>query len=55
MKNWTNIGITIENEDTDLANIYGITLFYKHLVTVVIGRLHTVTADRDNEVGLLRL
>lgn len=48
-----DIGITIDNEDTYLADINRAAFFNEDLVTVVIGRLHTVAADGDNKVGLL--
>ena len=48
-----DIGITIDDEDTYLANINRVAFFNEDLVTVVIGRLHTVAADGDNKVGLL--
>ena len=39
-----DVNVTVHNEEADLANIDGIALLNEYLVTVVIGRLHTVTA-----------
>ena len=46
--------IAVDNEDTDLANIDGIAFFNKNLVSIMVGWLHAVTADRNHEVRLLR-
>ena len=46
------LNIAVDNEDSDLANLDGVALFNKDLVPIVIGGLHTVTANRDNKVSL---
>ena len=46
--------LTVDNENADLTGIDGVAFFNKHLVPVVVGRLHAVTADRNHEVRLLR-
>ena len=40
-----DVNVTVDNEDANLADINGITLFNEYLITVVIGRLHTITAN----------
>ena len=47
-----DVDITVYNEDTNLSDIDRVALISKHLVTVVLCRLHTVTANRDHEVSL---
>ena len=49
-----DINVTVDNEDSDFANLDGVTLLNEYLITVVVCRIHTVTANRDSEVSLFR-
>lgn len=42
-----DVNVTVHNEDTNLADINGITLFNEDLVSIVVSGLHAVTADRS--------
>ena len=46
--------LAVDNVDTDLADIDGVALFNKNLVSVMVSRLHAVTADRNHEARPLR-
>lgn len=46
--------LAVDNENTDLTDIDGVAFFNKHLVSVMVGRFHAVTADRNHEVRLFR-
>ena len=49
-----DVNIAVDYEDTNFANLYGVTLLHKHLIAIVEGRLHAVAANGNDEVGLLR-
>ena len=36
-----DVNIAVDYKDTNLANLYGVTLFHKDLIALVEGRLHT--------------
>ena len=42
-----DVYVTVDNEDANLADINGITLFNEYLVSIVVSGLHAVTADRS--------
>ena len=46
--------LAVDNENADLTDIDGVAFFNKHLVSVMVGRFHAVTADRNHKVRLLR-
>ena len=50
-----DVNVAVNNEDTYLANVDSVALFNKDLVAIVIGRLHTVAANRDDKICLLCL
>ena len=40
-----DVNVAVDNKDADLTYINRVALLNEHLITIVLGRLHTVTAD----------